>query len=407
MIETVILFCYNVVYIKYKFFDEEKGGSMKSIRTILMTVASVLFFAIAFAGPDAQAAPVKMADGTMFDAQYYASAYPDVVAVFGTNADLLYMHYQLCGKAEGRLPVAPSAAAPALATGTATGDFDATYYATKYPDVASVLGYDPALLKLHYDLYGKAEGRFPNAVAENAANAAAVTATVAGGTVPSTGVTISSLGARYAAVSADVMLNGTGTGYHAKISLQNGIGSAISFGIQYDLFGAKPYNGKTVYLAENVVNNLPGGQVYTRHGYANLGVPTNIMIVLDTQTGLIDLYVNGTLVGQVANTNLLQGNLSAVVEGAARIDGDTVIANFSNVRFKKAGTTNTSGDRVYFWQTQNTNAGIATAYSGSAPGGWCTSSNITVQGQIVGLGIFDWDSAYANVSGMGIYALWL
>ncbi|MBP3755185.1 MAG: hypothetical protein J6I66_10040 [Lachnospiraceae bacterium] len=381
---------------------------MKIIRNLVIAMASALMV-IGVSALKVQAAPVKMADGTMFDAAYYASAYPDVAAVFGTNPDLLYMHYQLCGKAEGRLAVAPSSAAPALATGTtSSADFDAAYYAKKYPDVAQILGYDPAVLKLHYDLYGKAEGRFPNAAAENAAGAASVTAPVApSAATPTTGVTISSLGSRYAAVSADMMLNGSGTGYHAKISLMNGIGSAVSFGIQYDLFGAKPYNGKTVYICENVVNNLPGGQVYTRHGFANLGVPTNIMIVLDTQTGMIDLYVNGTLVGQVANTNLLQGQLSACVEGAARIDGDTVIANFSNVRFKKPGTTNTTGDRVFFWQTQNTNAGIATSYSGSAPGGYCTSSNITVQGTIVGLGIFDWDSAYANVSGMGVYALWL
>ena len=381
---------------------------MKIIRNLVIAMASALMMIGVFA-IEVQAAPVKMADGTMFDAAYYASAYPDVAAVFGTNQDLLYMHYQLCGKAEGRLAVAPASAAPSLATGnTAAGTFDAAYYAKKYPDVVAVLGTDPAVLKLHYDLYGKAEGRFGSAVEENAASAAAATAPVAATTAtPTAGVTISTLGSRYAAVSADVMLNGTGTGYHAKISIQNGIGSAISFGIQYDLFGAKPYNGKTVYLAENVVNNLPGGQVYTRHGYAQLGVPTNIMIALDTQTGMIDLYVNGTLVGQVANTNLLQGQLSAVVEGAARIDGDTVVANFSNVRFKKPGTSGTNGDRVFFWQTQATNAGIATSYSGSAPGGYCTSSNITVQGQIVGLGIFDWDSAYANVSGMGIYALWL
>ena len=394
--------------IKFKNLYVLKGGSMKIIRNLVIAMASALMV-IGVSALKVQAAPVKMADGTMFDAAYYASAYPDVAAVFGTNPDLLYMHYQLCGTAEGRLAVAPSSAAPALATGTtSSADFDAAYYAKKYPDVAQILGYDPAVLKLHYDLYGKAEGRFPNAAAENAAGAASVTAPVApSAATPTTGVTISSLGSRYAAVSADMMLNGSGTGYHAKISLMNGIGSAVSFGIQYDLFGAKPYNGKTVYICENVVNNLPGGQVYTRHGFANLGVPTNIMIVLDTQTGMIDLYVNGTLVGQVANTNLLQGQLSACVEGAARIDGDTVIANFSNVRFKKPGTTNTTGDRVFFWQTQNTNAGIATSYSGSAPGGYCTSSNITVQGTIVGLGIFDWDSAYANVSGMGVYALWL
>ncbi|MBR1471331.1 MAG: hypothetical protein IJ600_06780 [Lachnospiraceae bacterium] len=52
------------------------------------------------------AAPQTMADGGIFDAEYYAAQNPDVVAVLGTDANLLYQHYLLAGKAEGRLPYA-------------------------------------------------------------------------------------------------------------------------------------------------------------------------------------------------------------------------------------------------------------------------------------------------------------
>lgn len=55
------------------------------------------------------AAPKKMADGTIFDAEFYAQTYPDVVAVFGTDEKALYNHYIQYGKAEGRKPTADSA----------------------------------------------------------------------------------------------------------------------------------------------------------------------------------------------------------------------------------------------------------------------------------------------------------
>lgn len=41
-------------------------------------------------------------------------------------------------------------------------EFDAGYYAAKYPDVVAELGTDPAVLYQHYMTYGKAEGRFMN-----------------------------------------------------------------------------------------------------------------------------------------------------------------------------------------------------------------------------------------------------
>ena len=104
---------------------------------------------------------------------------------------------------------------------------------------------------------------------------------------------------------------------------------------------------------------------------------------------------------------LLAGNLSASVEGCARLDGDTVNANISDIRFKKPGTAYTSGDSVFFWQCVSRNPGIAATYSGSNAGDWCTSSNVNINGMVIGLNGLDWDSAYANVSGVATYALWL
>ena len=57
------------------------------------------------------AEPEVMPDGTVFDAEYYAQANPDVAAAFGTDTAALYQHYVKYGKAEGRLPVSPTAKA--------------------------------------------------------------------------------------------------------------------------------------------------------------------------------------------------------------------------------------------------------------------------------------------------------
>lgn len=48
-----------------------------------------------------------MADGQVFDAEYYAKTYPDVVQALGTDADTLYKHYLTYGKKEGRNPYSP------------------------------------------------------------------------------------------------------------------------------------------------------------------------------------------------------------------------------------------------------------------------------------------------------------
>lgn len=64
------------------------------------------------------AAPQQMADGGIFDPQFYAQTYPDVVAALGTDPNTLYQHYLQFGKAEGRQPYAPGSSDNAAAAPT-------------------------------------------------------------------------------------------------------------------------------------------------------------------------------------------------------------------------------------------------------------------------------------------------
>ena len=135
-----------------------------AIRTI---VGLGIFLLVLGMKIDAAAAPKTMPDGGMFDAEYYAQNNPDVVAVLGTDENILYQHYLTSGRLEGRQPYAPGTATVqtagafvALPDGTL---FDAAYYAAANPDVVSVLGTDASILAQHYMTSGKLEGRKPNA----------------------------------------------------------------------------------------------------------------------------------------------------------------------------------------------------------------------------------------------------
>lgn len=72
---------------------------------IIVALATV-FTAVMCAAGSVKAAPAQMADGNVFDAEFYAATYPDVVAAFGTDPNVLYTHYLNYGAAEGRLPFA-------------------------------------------------------------------------------------------------------------------------------------------------------------------------------------------------------------------------------------------------------------------------------------------------------------
>ena len=118
-------------------------------RIVMSLIVSILTMTSSIS---AFAAPKQMADGNMFDTEYYATNNPDVVAVLGTDETMLYSHYINCGKTEGRKPYADGAVTP---------KFDAVYYAKNNPDVVAVLGTDETILYNHYITCGRNEGRIP------------------------------------------------------------------------------------------------------------------------------------------------------------------------------------------------------------------------------------------------------
>ena len=99
-----------------------------------------------------------------FDTIYYALTYPDVLAVFGTDQQMLLNHYLEHGINEGRLPYEGAEAGVAV-SGIAdpSETFDPEYYATAYTDVAAVFGTNRQALLNHYLEYGIYEGRLPYA----------------------------------------------------------------------------------------------------------------------------------------------------------------------------------------------------------------------------------------------------
>lgn len=85
---------------------KEKETMKKKMMMTLLTMGLALASSMTVC-----AAPQIMPDGTVFDAEYYAQTSPDVAAALGTDAAVLYQHYALYGKAEGRQPASPDAAA--------------------------------------------------------------------------------------------------------------------------------------------------------------------------------------------------------------------------------------------------------------------------------------------------------
>jgi L,D-peptidoglycan transpeptidase YkuD (ErfK/YbiS/YcfS/YnhG family) len=87
-----------------------EGFQMKKTTNRILKTLAVLTLAGTVCSSKALAAPAAMPDGTVFDPEYYASEYPDVAAVYGTDTDMLYLHYSQYGKKEGRLPYAGATA---------------------------------------------------------------------------------------------------------------------------------------------------------------------------------------------------------------------------------------------------------------------------------------------------------
>lgn len=80
----------------------------------------------------------------MFDSEFYADKYPDLKSAYGYNSSLLKNHYELCGKKEGRM---------------ATPAFDVRYYLNKYPDLRNAYGTNYEGAYEHFVNIGIKEGR--------------------------------------------------------------------------------------------------------------------------------------------------------------------------------------------------------------------------------------------------------
>ena len=124
---------------------------MKKIMKMILA-ALLIGFTVFFANADAVRAEEPAANPTAlvypdgFDPVYYANKYADVKAVFGTDAQLLYNHYLLFGKAEKRFknlaeeqaaaPAAPvQAASPAIPAAPAVPAIDTSVLGKTYIDV--------------------------------------------------------------------------------------------------------------------------------------------------------------------------------------------------------------------------------------------------------------------------------
>ena len=81
---------------------------------------------------------------SVFDAEYYVSRYPDLMAAFGHDAFALLKHYLEFGMSEGR---------------SASPLFDPHAYAARYPDLRKAFGKDMKAYAIHFLIRGRAENR--------------------------------------------------------------------------------------------------------------------------------------------------------------------------------------------------------------------------------------------------------
>lgn len=89
---------------------------------------------------------------SVFDPTYYADNNPDVVAAFGSEPELLLLHFIQFGMSEGR---------------QGCDSFDVFYYKTSNPDLQKLFENDLKSYYLHYMFFGKDEGRKAKAVLDD------------------------------------------------------------------------------------------------------------------------------------------------------------------------------------------------------------------------------------------------
>ena len=202
--------------------------------------------------------------------------------------------------------------------------------------------------------------------------------------------TIKNVSADYA-IQAKVKLNGSGTGYHAKLVICTAT-AATSFGIQFDNYAAAPYTGKAGFLIENVRNNNAGGQDYIHTGECQRKKNYTLLMAYKSN-GDITVYVNGKKQTTVNNPSLANQQVYLRVEGSGRLNGDRVKAVFSDIKLMSG-----SYDKNKRWGTYkfDTNPNVR-----SNTKKFAKKRKVTISGAVTGLAAGqDWDSAYESVSGI-------
>jgi len=143
--KTLCVSCTRNVQIKDNIFL----GGMNMLRSKIKNISiimSVLYVATLLSAVNV----LHVEAASKFDTIYYAATYPDVLAVVGTDQQMLLNHYLEHGINEGRLPyegTEPGVAVSGITDPSET--FDPEYYAAAYTDVASY-----ASLSIEEQLYG-------------------------------------------------------------------------------------------------------------------------------------------------------------------------------------------------------------------------------------------------------------
>ncbi len=98
-------------------------------------------------GATACAVPERQEDGTLFDSDYYAETYPDLMQMFGRNTKMLYQHYKNNGKAEGRVALPPQYVYPELPVPASGDEYTAEEVIAIYRNIVELNGitWDPSL----------------------------------------------------------------------------------------------------------------------------------------------------------------------------------------------------------------------------------------------------------------------
>jgi murein L,D-transpeptidase YcbB/YkuD len=126
------------------------------MKKFVLAIFAVLFFAFIWSSNDAtetvQAAS-SAATRQNFDAAFYATENPDVVAAYGNSERRLLEHYIDYGRYEGR---------------SASSEFNVLAYRDRYADLYQAFGDNLDAYARHYREYGIAEGR--NAAASGTAS---------------------------------------------------------------------------------------------------------------------------------------------------------------------------------------------------------------------------------------------